>query len=75
MSTNFLDSNKDKGMRTSYSDLLFKNSYRPPPHTSEKSYELQPMVPPPFGGSGQNCTSTKWQRNWPIVEPRKTTQQ
>ena len=50
-------------MHTPYSDLLSKNSCRtPPPQTSEKSYELQPIVPPPCGGSGQNRTAEKWKR-------------
>ena len=47
-------------MRTPYYDLLSRNSCRPVPYSSEKSYELQPIVPPPCVGSGRNRTAAKW---------------
>ena len=43
----------------------------PPPHTSEKAYKLQPIVPPPFGGSGQNRTTSKWKRKLANRRARK----
>ena len=58
-------------MRTPYYTLLSKISCRPSPHTSEKSYELQPIVPPPFRGSGQNHTAAKWQINLANYRSRK----